>query len=88
MIQRYDGTVVSAIRPERKPNANNTSGVKGVYWLERESCWIAKIGVRGKSITIGRFASLESAARARREAEQKYFDPIIEAYEEDKNNGK
>ncbi|MCD7918665.1 MAG: hypothetical protein LUG45_01020 [Clostridiales bacterium] len=83
VLQRYDGTVISAIKPKRKPNSNNTSGVKGVYWSNREQRWIAKIGVRGKSITIGRFASLEDAAKARRAAEEKYYDPIIKAYEEE-----
>lgn len=82
VLQRYNGTVVSAIKPERKPNANNTSGVKGVYWSNREQRWIAKIGIQGKSIIIGRFSSLESAAEARRAAEEKYFTPIIKEYEE------
>lgn len=34
-----------------------------------------------KSITLGRFAHIEDAAQARREAEEKYYKPIIEAYD-------
>ena len=61
-------------------NKNNKSGVKGVYWSEREQRWIAKITVKRKSITIGRFRTLEDAAKAREEAEEKYFAPLIEEY--------
>jgi len=82
VLERYNGTVISAIRADRPPNKNNRSGVKGVYWNEREGRWIAKIGFRGKSITLGRFARLEDAAEARREAEQKLFGTIIKDYEE------
>lgn len=85
-VGHYDGTTVSAIRPERPPNKNNTSGVKGVYWNTREKIWIAKIGVKGKSITLGRFKSLDDAKKARKDAEEKYFIPIIEEYKASDNH--
>lgn len=85
VLGQYDGTVVSAIRPERCLNSNNSSGVKGVYYSNREQKWIAKIGLRGKTITIGRFASRDAAAAARAEAEQKYFAPVIEEYDAEKH---
>lgn len=80
-LQRYDRTTVSLIRPDRPLNVNNQSGVRGVYWSAREQCWIAKIGLRGKSITIGRFDDLEKAAQARRSAEADLYDPIIDEYD-------
>lgn len=80
VLGHYDGTAVSAIQPDRPPNKNNKSGVKGVYWNKSENRWIAKIGLRGKTITIGRYKSLEEAAAARRDAEKKYFAPVLEAY--------
>lgn len=43
----------------------------------------ARIQLNGKSIHLGYFNSLEQAIQARKEAEQKYFKPILEKY---KNN--
>lgn len=79
-VGHYAGTTISVLNPDRPPNKNNKSGVKGVYWSEREQRWIAKITVKRKSITIGRFRTLEDAAKAREEAEEKYFAPLIEEY--------
>lgn len=79
-VGHYAGTTISAINLYRGPNRNNKSGVKGVYWSEREQRWIAKITVKHKSITIGRFRTLGEAAKARKEAEKKYFAPLIEEY--------
>lgn len=81
-VGHYAGTTISTINPDRPPNKNSKSGVKGVYWSERERRWIAKITVKRKSITIGRFHTLEEAAKARKEAEEKYFAPLIEEYKQ------
>jgi len=83
VLQRYEGTVVSKLRPGKRLNANNQSGINGVYWSPREQCWIAKIGLQNKSITIGRFASREAAKKARIDAEVELYDPIVEAYDEE-----
>lgn len=80
-LKKFEGTTISAIQPERKPNKNSSSGMKGVYWNANERKWIAKIGVQGKTITLGRFRLKEDAAEARRKAEQKYFVPLIEEFE-------
>lgn len=79
----YRGTTVTAIRPTRPPNRNNTSGAKGVYWNKREQRWIARIGIQGRAITLGRFVRKEDAIEARRKAELQYFVPIIEAYDKE-----
>lgn len=60
-----------------------TSGVKGVYWSKREQRWIAKIGLKGKTITIGRFQNLKDAEKARKQAEEQYYSPIIEQWKKD-----
>lgn len=86
--QRYDGTEIAAIRPERSANKNSTTGVKGVYWSNREGRYIAKLQLRGKSITIGRSKSLEAARLARLKAEEEYFAPVIAAYEKEKKEKK
>ncbi len=46
------------------PQANSTSGVRGISWDKSRSQWMAKIKLRGRTITIGRFPSKESAAQA------------------------
>lgn len=79
-VGHYDGTTVSAILPERPPNKNNKSGVKGVYWSNPEKKWIARIGFKGKNIMLGRFNNLDDAKKARKEAEEKYFMPTIDEY--------
>lgn len=84
VVGHFMGTTISAIQPGRKPNRNNTSGVKGVSWKNRDQCWVAQIGVKGRSIYLGRFSSLEAAKKARLEAEEKFFTPLIEAYNESK----
>ena len=80
-VGHYSGTTVSAIRPERPPNKNNTSGFKGIHWSTREEIWVVQIGFKGKNIKIGRFKNLDDAIKARKEAEKKYFIPIIEEYD-------
>lgn len=83
--QRYGGTEIAAIRPERGANKNSVTGVKGVYWSKREGCYIAKLQLRGKTMTVGRSKSLEKAMLARQKAEEEYYAPIIEEYEKSKN---
>lgn len=51
---------------------NNTTGVNGVK-KSQSGKYTAQIMVDGKLITIGRFDTLEEAAEARFEAEQKYY---------------
>jgi len=51
----------------------NTSGVKGVSFEKYTNRWKATIRVEGKSISLGRFGSIEDAVLARKNAEQHYF---------------
>ena len=74
VLGRYKGTVISAIRPDRPPNRNNKSGVKGVHWSEADRRWIAQIGFRGKEIYLGRYKRIEDAARARKKAEELWYN--------------
>lgn len=48
----------------RGPNKNNTSGYKGVIWDKKNGLWCAQIKFTGKCIRIGRYGSIEDAARA------------------------
>lgn len=57
-------------------NARNKSGVTGVTWDAERGKWHVSIGVNGKTIGLGRTASLEEAAAMRREAEKRFgFKP-------------
>lgn len=85
--KRFDGTMITHIAPKEKLNSNNASGVRGVYWNAREKRWIAKIGLRNKEITLGRFYTREAAAEARAAAEERYYQPILKAYEADQIKG-
>jgi hypothetical protein len=62
-----------------KVRTTNTSGVTGVYILPRCGyvAYVAKITVQRKSIHLGIFADIESAKRARKKAEERYFRPLI-----------
>ena len=50
----------------RGAQANNRSGVKGIYFDKHRSKWMARIAVNGNQIELGRFSALEDAAACRR----------------------
>ena len=52
--------------------AHNKSGVSGVRFLSREKRWIAQIGVKGKTHTLGYYRSFLDAVKARKTAEEEY----------------
>ena len=52
---------------------NNTSGVSGVNLIKSSGRYRARIMVNRKEIRLGHFKTFEEAAKARREAEKKYF---------------
>ena len=56
---------------------NNTSGHKGLYWCNGRSMWEAYITVHGNRIHLGRFVKYTDAVKAREQAEDEYFAPII-----------
>lgn len=52
--------------------SNNTSGAHGVTLHKKSGMWQALIGVRGNSIYLGLYETIELAAEARALAESKY----------------
>jgi hypothetical protein len=66
-----------------KPTKRNQSGVKGVFWNKHRGKWEARIGFQGKVYKLGVFEFIEDAAKARKEAEEKLFNPILEKYGKD-----
>lgn len=60
------------------PIKSNTSGCTGVSYNKQRNNYEAYIQVHGKRIRLGRFKYIEDAIKARKEAEEKYFKPLIE----------
>lgn len=61
-----------------RPTKKSSTGVRGVY--RRRGGYYARITIKGKVIYLGDFATLEEAAEARRKAEEKHFNPVLEKY--------
>lgn len=60
-----------------KLSKNNTSGIKGVQ-KARSGRWVARLSLGGKNMYLGTYDTIEEAAQARKEAEEKYFKPLLE----------
>jgi len=56
----------------RAKGANNTSGICGVTWNKKAEKWQAQITVAGRGIYLGVYDELQSAGKARKQAEAKY----------------
>lgn len=74
-----DGTKIGSLT--MKTPCTNSSGYKGVRWHKKARKWAARIVIKQKEIHLGVFEKIEDAIKARKEAEEKYFKPIIEEYE-------
>lgn len=57
----------------RPKNKNNSSGYKGVRWVNRPTPWQARITVDYKEVHLGSFNNIEQAAVAYNDAALKYF---------------
>lgn len=76
--KRIDGTITSFLN--QKVSKNSSTSVKGVSKL-KSGKYRAYISLRGKQKHLGTFATLEEAQKARLEAEEKYYKPIIDKKE-------
>lgn len=66
-------------------SVNNGSGVRGVFLTKNPNLrYEAYLAFKGKVVLRKCFATLEEAALARKEAEEKYFKPLIEQWAQDK----
>lgn len=74
-----EGTCVEMIT-SKTISRSNTSGVRGVYWKNDRSKWAAQITFQGKTHYLGLYATLEQAAQARADAEQRYFGGFLRRY--------
>lgn len=67
---------------DKKISTANTSGHKGVAWNKSNGKWKAQIGFQGKYIYLGCFSDIQDAIDARKEAEDYYFKPVLEHFED------
>ena len=56
----------------KKLQANNTSGVKGVYWDKSRCKWMARLNINGRMVNLGRFANIEDAIKKIMEEREKH----------------
>lgn len=84
--RQVEMTKITTIRPDRI-QSNNKSGVRGVCWDKSRNKWKAEIKFKGKKIYLGRFENKKDAIAARKEAEEKYFQPILEKYDKKSPHG-
>jgi len=80
-------THVSRIK-NKTINKNNTSGVRGVAWHSSRKKWIARLHFKGKVYQLGAFDELDDAIKARKDAEEKYYDNFLKEHENEKASQK
>ncbi len=73
-----DGTSIDALRSSKVPS-NNTTGVKGVYFVRGR--YMAKIVFQKKQFSLGMYDTLAEAAAARKTAEEELNGKVIDFYE-------
>lgn len=61
---------------------NNNSGVRGVCFVNATQKWKAQLSVQGKKVLNKSYVNKQDAIDARKEAEAKYFRPILEKYKD------
>lgn len=71
-----------ALISNKKIRKNNTSGCTGVVYQKKLKKWRASIMFKGRRIELGCYSKIDDAIKARKEAEEKYFKPILEKYKE------
>ena len=78
-----DGTCIQSIRSDKKKRKDNKSGVTGVFWNGNRKKWQATLSLKNKRYILGFYDNFGDAAAARRKAEQEYFRPVVEAFEQE-----
>jgi hypothetical protein len=69
-IENLRAATVGQNQHNRRTNANNTSGYKGVSWNKALKKWTARITLERKIIHLGYFANVEEAAEVVRKARE------------------
>ena len=76
-----DGSKYDQIKEDRKPNKNNTTTkIKGVWYDKRRKKYVAELRFQGQKVFMKRFNDIDDAVKARKEAEEQYFEPVRKEY--------
>ena len=78
-LNRALNTNIQVIKTKTPPK-NNKSGVKGVSWCAERGLWEAYIQIHGKRKYLGRYGKFDEAVKARKAAEELYFEPLLEEF--------
>lgn len=81
-IKEYqlDGTNVAYLKSNKLSKVNK-SGVRGVS--QKKNCkWLAQITFKRKNYNLGTYENFEDAVKARKEAEEKLFKPVLDKFKE------
>ena len=81
----YDGTYIPGIS-RNTINRNNSTGIRGVSYRKDRNKYRAYIKFQRKTINLGYHDTLEEAAKARRRAEEEYFQKTVEEYKKSQND--
>lgn len=73
-----EDTNISSLVVSKQLRRNNTSGCTGVYQEKKHGYWVAYIHFRKHRYSLGVYTDKEKAIRARKEAERRLHDPLIE----------
>lgn len=76
-----DGTFVELIRSQTI-RSNNTSGATGVEWVPALGKWKAVIFFKGERHYLGVYGKFEDAVKARKLAEETFFEPFLREYDQ------
>lgn len=79
-LRRIEGTCIDSFH--QNLSKNNKSGIKGVSWDKKRQKWAAQITFKRKVYNLGRYDTKEDAAKARQDAEKKFFGEFEKYYQE------
>ena len=74
-----DNTNLITISSDKPFKNNKSTGIRGVY-LTKSGKYIAQICLNRTIYRLGTFQDIDDAIKARKDAEEKYFKPILDKY--------
>lgn len=77
--QSIENTNIDLIK-KKTANSNSKSGIRGVCWINSKNKYKAYIYLNKKYHFLGYYKDIENAIKARQEAEEQYFKPILDKY--------
>lgn len=80
LIDQKNKEKTNLLNINNKPNKNNKSGYKGVFFSRDRCMWVAHMNFQGVTVLREYFTNKQDAIDARKEAEEKYFKPMLEKY--------